>query len=147
MSSNPHPHEVGTVFHGKCAIVETYTGRPTIAELLELQGRVTAILFEKLEVLAGQSLYVLGERIESLPELRRRSMHLKVSQLPLLLRCLSFIPQKIQFACRRVSLDLPVPNLPISLGNPVPKPYKVFARKGLNFGLDRFNLRHACSTR
>jgi hypothetical protein len=118
-----------------------------IAKLFELQGRVTGILFEKLEVLAGQLLNFFRERVESLPELRRRSMHLKFSQLPLLVRCLGFFPQEVQLARGGIPLNLSIPILPISFGNPLSEPGKVFTRQGGDFGLNCFNLGHVRSVR
>src|SRR3990172_12645456 len=104
-------------------------------------------MFEKLEVLAGQLLNFFRECVETLPELRRRSMHLKFSQLPLLLRRLDFFPQEVQLARGGVPLDLSIPILPILFGNPLPEPSKVFTRQGFNFGSNCFNLGHARSVR
>ncbi len=72
-------------------------------------------------------------------------MHLKLSQLPLLLRCLDFFPQEVQLAGGGIPLDLSIPILPISFGNPLSEPDKVFTRQGFNFGLNCFNLCHARS--
>lgn len=98
-----------------------------IAEFLELKRWVAGILFEKLEVLAGQLLSFFRERVEALPKLRRCPMHLKFSQLALLLRSFDFFPQEVELARGRVPLDLSIPNLPISFGNPLPEPKKIFA--------------------
>jgi hypothetical protein len=113
-----------------------------IAKLLELQGRVTGILFEKIEVLAGQLLNFCREAVKTLPKLLRRSMHLEVSQLPLLLRGFDFLPQEVQLARGRVALDLSIPILPVSFGDPFSEPDEVFTRQGFNFGLNGFNLGH-----
>jgi hypothetical protein len=95
MGSDPHPHEVGTILDGKRAVVETYSRRPIIADPLELQRWVAGILLEELEVLARELLNFFRERIESLPELRCRPMHLQVSQLSLSLCCFDFLPQEV----------------------------------------------------
>jgi hypothetical protein len=113
-----------------------------IAKLLELQRRVAGIRFEKLEILAGQLLNFFWERVETLPELRRRSMHLKLSQLAFSLGRFDFLPQKIELTRGGIPLDLSIPILPVSLGNPLPEPRKVFARQRFDFGLNGFDLGH-----
>lgn len=54
-------------------------------------------------------------------------MHLEFSQLALLLCCFDFLPQEIELARSGVPLDLPIPDLPIPLDNPLAKPRKIFA--------------------
>jgi hypothetical protein len=98
------------------------------AKALELQGGMARIPLEKLEVLARELLNFFRERIESLPELRRRPMHLKLSQLALLLRCFNFLPQEVEPARGGVPLDLSIPILPISFDDPIPQPNEVVAR-------------------
>jgi hypothetical protein len=146
MAADPHPHKVGTIFHSERPVVEPHPRRPAFAQFLELQRRVTRIPLEKLKVLSRQLLNFVRERIETLPELRRRAMHLEVSQLALLLRCFDFISQEVELARRGILLDLPIPRLPIAFGNPLPQPREVLARQRLYFGLDGFNLRHFRST-
>ena len=59
---------------------------------------MTWVLLEKIEILAGEILNLLGQLPETLPKLRRGTMHLQVSQLALLLCRLGFAQQKIELA-------------------------------------------------
>jgi hypothetical protein len=142
VAADPYPHEVGTIFDGKCAVVEADPRRPLFAKPLELQRRMARVSFEKLEILAGQLLNVVRERVETLPELGRRPMHLEFSQLALTFRRFHFFMQEVEFARRGIALDLLVPVLPIPFGDPLPQPRELLARQGFNLGLNRFDLRH-----
>lgn len=104
------------------------------------------VLLEKLKVLAGQLLNFPREQVETLPELRRCSMHLKISQFPLLLGGKGFFVQEFQLASGSVALDLPIPALPISFGHPFPQSSEVLGREGRDLDLQCFNLRHVCTT-
>lgn len=92
MIADPYPNIVNAILDGQCTVVKADSHRPVVAQSLKLQGRMTGILFKKFEVLAGQLLNFMRERVETLPELGRRSVHLDFSQLSTLLCCFSLAP-------------------------------------------------------
>jgi hypothetical protein len=94
--------------------------------------------FEKIEIFSGQLLNFLRKTFESLPELRRRSVHLEIPQFTLSFRRIRFVPQKVEPAGSGIALDLSIPVLPISFGDPLPEPHEIFWRQSFNFRLNYF---------
>ena len=70
--------------------MEANPHRPQLTDFLEMQRRVSGVLFQKRKVLFGNLLDGVWEFVKEIPEAPRCSMHLKILQLALALLVQSF---------------------------------------------------------
>lgn len=84
MASNPEPKNAIRQYNADRTVMQAHPRRPKPTCLLEMQGRVVGILFEQCERFIGQFLDLLGERMVTGPESRRRLVDHKSVALPAL---------------------------------------------------------------
>lgn len=102
--SNPHPDKVGTVFNRQSPVAKADSYRPKTPDLLEAQRRVSGIVFKQLKVFSSKLLNSVRQRFKPRPELRRRFMHLQVSQFTLSFSDGGFLEQKVELPGLRIAV-------------------------------------------
>ena len=101
-----------------------------------MKGRVPGISFQEIEVLFGHALDGHRKFMKTVPEAACCPVHLQIPQAFTVLFIEGLFNKKIEPSCVRVRLHLPIPNLPVPLGDPLPDLDKLRSRKLLYRCLD-----------
>ena len=83
MRTDPDPNEIRAIFNRKGSIVEANSGRPQLANLLEMQRWVAAIGLQEFKVLSRHLLDLLGEVSKGGPETGSGAMLHRFLRVPL----------------------------------------------------------------
>ena len=95
MCPYPSPYEIVTILDCKSPVIHASSNGPKISDFLEMERRMSGIIFQKVKVLFRNLLNRLWKLLETFPEPSCRPVHLKVLQLSLIFFINSFFDQKI----------------------------------------------------